>query len=66
MTPYISAAYLKAACPLSEWNRDDVISSLEELQGMAGDETSIDGMSLDQLLSLHEKLSDELQSQLGE
>ena len=66
MTQYISAAYLVTASPLSEWNRDDVLSSLDELQMITGDDTVLDGMSLDQLLSLHEKLSDELQSQLGE
>jgi hypothetical protein len=62
---YVSVAHLNTVSPLQERSRTDVLASLEELQGITGDETVTDGLTLVQLVNLHERLSDELQAQLA-
>ena len=66
MTTYISTAQLNKPSFLDENSRPAVVGSIDELQGLLGDDTATDGLSLEQLLELHKKLSDELQSQLSE
>jgi len=62
---YVSVAYLNTVSPLRERSRSDVLASLEELQGITGDETATDGLTLAQLVGLHERLGNELQAQLA-
>ena len=62
---YVSVAHLNTVSPLQEWSRSDVLASLEELQGITGDETVTDGLPLAQLLELHGRLSNELRAQLA-
>jgi hypothetical protein len=62
---YVSVAHLNTVSPLQEWSRSDVLASLEELQGITGDETATDGLTLRQLVDLHKRLSSELQAQLA-
>ena len=66
MATYISTAQLNKPSFLDESDRSTVVGSIDELQGLLGDDTATDGLSLEQLLELHKKLSDELQSQLSE